>query len=71
MMTKEELQKKIDELGIIAIEDANSQQAIEDDIKAIEEVNKSPWMIAAPLVVDGNTDRKLFNTRKKIFSIFC
>lgn len=32
-MTKEELQKKIDELGIIAIEDANSQQAIEDAIK--------------------------------------
>ena len=31
-MTKEELQKKIDELGIIAIEDANSQQVIEDAI---------------------------------------
>lgn len=67
---KRRITEKIDELGIIAIEDANSQQAIEDDIKAIEEVNKSPWMIAAPLVVDGNTDRKLFNTRKKILVYF-
>lgn len=70
MMTKEELQKKIDELGIIAIEDANSQQAIEDAIKAIEELNKTPQMIAAPLVVDGETDRKFFNTREKILAYF-
>lgn len=42
MMTKEELQKKIDELGIIAIEDANSQQAIEDAIKVVEDLNKFP-----------------------------
>lgn len=70
MMTKEELQKKIDELGIIAIEDANSQQAIEDAIKAIEELNKSPKMIAVPLVIDGETDRKYFNTREKILAYF-
>lgn len=69
-MTKEELQKKIDELGIIAIEDANNQQAIEDAIKAIEELNKTPQMIAAPLVVDGETDRKFFNTREKILTYF-
>jgi hypothetical protein len=70
MMTKEELQKKIDELGIIAIEDANSQQAIEDAIKAIEELDKSPKMLAAPLVIDAETDRKLFNTREKILAYF-
>lgn len=70
MMTKEELQKKIDELGIIAIEDANNQQAIEDAIKAIEELNKSPKMIAVPLVIDGETDRKFFNTREKILAYF-
>ena len=69
-MTKEELQKKIDELGIIVIEDANSQQDIEDAIKAVEEINKSPQMIAAPLVVDGETDRKFFNTREKILTYF-
>ena len=69
-MTKEELQKKIDELGIIAIEDANSQQAIEDAIKAIEELNKSPKMIAVPLVIDAETDRKLFNTKEKVFAYF-
>ena len=70
MMTKEELQKKIDELGIIAIEDADSQQAIEDAIKAIEELSKSTQMIAAPLVIDGETDRKFFNTREKILAYF-
>ena len=69
-MTKEELQKKIDELGIIAIEDANNQQAIEDAIKAIEELNKSLKMIAVPLVIDGETDRKYFNTREKILAYF-
>ena len=69
-MTKEEIQKKIDELGIISIEDANSQQAIEDAIKAIEEIDKSPKMIAVPLVIDGETDRKLFNTREKILVYF-
>lgn len=69
-MTKEELQKKIKELGIIMICDADSQSAIEDAIKAVEETNKSPAMIAAPLVIDGETDRKLFNTREKIIAYF-
>ena len=69
-MTKEELQKKIDELGIIAIEDANSQQAIEDAIKAVDDLNKFPKMIAVPLVIDGQTDRKFFNTREKILAYF-
>ena len=69
-MTKDEIKKKIDELGIIAIEDVNSQQAIEDAIKAVEEVNNSPQMIAAPLVIDGETDRKLFNTKEKILAYF-
>ena len=69
-MTKEELQKKIDELGIITIEDADNQQAIEDVIKSVEESNKSPQMIAAPLVIDGETDRKFFNTREKILAYF-
>ena len=70
MMTKDEIKKKIDELGIIAIEDVNSQQAIEDAIKAVEEVNKSPQMTAAPLIIDGETDRKFFNTREKILAYF-
>ena len=70
MMTKEELQKKIKELGIIMICDADSQSAIEDAIKAVEEANKSPAMIAAPLVIDAETDRKFFNTKEKVFAYF-
>ncbi len=70
IMTKEEIQKKIDELGIISIEDANSLQTIEDAIHIVEEANKSPVMIAAPLVIDAETDRKLFNTREKVFAYF-
>lgn len=69
-MTKEEIKKKIDELGIIAIEDADSLQTIEEVIHIIEETNKSPAMIAAPLVIDAETDRKLFNTREKVFAYF-
>ena len=69
-MTKEEIKKKIKELGIISIEDANNWQTMEDVTKIIEETNKSPKMIAAPLVIDAETDRKLFNTREKILSYF-
>ena len=69
-MTKEEIKKKIKDLGIISIEDANNWQTMEDVIKIIEETNKSPKMIAAPLVIDAETDRKLFNTREKILSYF-
>lgn len=69
-MTKEEIKKKIKELGIISIEDANNWQTMEDIIKIIEETNKSPKMIAVPLVIDAETDRKLFNTREKILLYF-
>lgn len=69
-MTKEEIKKKIDELGIIAIEDANSQSAIEDAIHAIEELNKDYKFIAAPMIVDGETDRKYFDTKEKILAYF-
>ena len=61
---------RIKELGIISIEDANNWQTFEDAIKAVEETNKSPQMIAAPLVIDGETDRKFFNTREKILAYF-
>lgn len=61
---------KIKELGIISIEDVNNWQTLEDAIKAVEETNKSPQMIAAPLVIDGETDRKYFNTREKILAYF-
>lgn len=61
---------KIKELGIISIEDVNNWQTLEDAIKAVEETNKSPQMIAAPLVIDGETDRKFFNTREKILAYF-
>lgn len=70
MMTKEEMLKKIDELGIIAIEDANNWQTIEDAIHIVEETNKDPKFIAIPLVIDAETDRKTFNTREKIFAYF-
>ena len=66
MMTKEELQKKIKELGIIMICDADSQSAIEDAIIAVEEANKSPAMIAAPLVIDAETDRMYKNFIEKL-----
>jgi hypothetical protein len=69
-MTKEEIKKKINELGILTIEDANNLQLIEDAIKAVEESNKTPKMIAAPLIIDGETDRKYFNTKEKIITYF-
>lgn len=65
-----EVQSKIKELGVISIEDANNWQTFEDAIKSVEETNKSPQMIAAPLVIDGETDRKFFNTREKILAYF-
>ena len=43
---------------------------MEDVIKLVEESNRSPQMIAASLVVDGETDRKFFNTREKILAYF-
>lgn len=61
---------KIKELGIISIEDVNNWQTLEDAIKAVEDTNKSLQMIAAPLVIDGETDRKFFNTREKILAYF-
>lgn len=70
MMTKDEIKKKIDELGIIYVTDVNNWQMMEDVIKSVEELNKSPQMIAAPLVIDGETDRKFFNTREKILAYF-
>ena len=70
MMTKDEIKKKIDELGIIYVADVNNWQMMEDVIKSVEESNKSPQMIAAPLIIDGETDRKLFNTREKILAYF-
>lgn len=69
-MTKDEIKKKIDELGIIYVTDVNNWQMMEDVIKSVEELNKSPQMIAAPLVIDGETDRKFFNTREKILAYF-
>lgn len=69
-MTKEEIKKKIDELGIIYVADVNNWQTMEDVIKLVEESDKSPQMIAAPLVIDGETDRKFFNTREKILAYF-
>lgn len=69
-MTKDEIKKKIDELGIIYVADVNNWQMMEDVIKSVEELNKSPQMIAAPLVIDGETDRKFFNTREKILAYF-
>ena len=69
-MTKEEIMKEIDELGIIAIEDADSIGVIEDAIRAVKESINTPAFIAAPLVIDAETDRKLFNTKKKIFDYF-
>lgn len=65
-----EVYSKIKELGIISIEDVNSWQTLEDAIKAVEDTNKSPQMIAAPLVIDGETNRKFFNTREKILTYF-
>src|SRR5574344_893067 len=70
MMTKDEIKKKIDELGIIYVADVNNWQMMEDVIKSVEESNKSPQMIATPLVIDGETDRKFFNTREKILAYF-
>ena len=70
MMTKDEIKKKIDELGIIYVADVNNWQMMEDVIKVVEESNKSPQMIAAPLIIDGEIDRKLFNTREKILAYF-
>ena len=69
-MTKDEIKKKIDELGIIYVADVNNWQMMEDVIKSVEESNKSSQMIAAPLIIDGETDRKLFNTREKILAYF-
>lgn len=70
MMTKEEIKKKIDELGIIAIEDADSLSTIEDAIHIVEETQNTPQFIAIPLVIDAETDRKTFNTREKVFAYF-
>lgn len=67
-MTKDELKAKIDELGIIAIEDANSIEDLEIAINAVEEFNKSPQFMAIPLHIDGQTDRKLFNTKSKVLA---
>ncbi len=69
-MIKNDLQKRMEELGIISIEDANSSQTIEDAISAIEELQKDPKMLAAPLVIDATTDRKFFNTKEKILAYF-
>ncbi len=69
-MIKNDLQKRMEELGIISIEDANSSQAIEDAISAIEELQKDPKILAAPLVIDATTDRKFFNTKEKILAYF-
>lgn len=69
-MTKEEIKKKIDELGIIYVADVNDWQTMEDVIKLVEESNKLPQMIAAPLIIDGETDREFFNTREKILAYF-
>ena len=65
MMTKDEIKKKIDELGIIYVADVNNWQMMEDVIKSVEESNKSPQMIAAPLIIDGETDRKLLTQEKR------
>jgi hypothetical protein len=69
-MTKEEIEKELKDLGVVAIFDADSKEALEDAINAIKEINKSDAMIAAPLVVDGETDRKFFNTKEKILKYF-
>lgn len=39
-------------------------------LKAVEDLNKFPKMIAVSLVIDGQTDRKFFNTREKILAYF-
>lgn len=69
-MTKEEIEKELKDLGVVAIFDADSKEALEDAINAIKEINKSDGMIAAPLVIDGETDKKLFNTKEKILKYF-
>ena len=66
-MTKEEIQKKIEELGIIAVVgDVSTLKDFEEVIKTIEETNDTPQMIAAPLIIDGETNREFFNTKEKI-----
>lgn len=66
-MTKEEIQKKIEELGIIAVVgDVSTLKDFEEVIKTIEETNDTPRMIAAPLIIDGETNREFFNTKEKI-----
>lgn len=67
-MTNDELRAKIKELGILAIEDTNNLEDMENAIKLVEELNKSPQYLAAPLHIDGQTDRKLFNTKSKVLA---
>lgn len=40
MLSKEKLLKKIDEMGIISIEDCQNQKDLEESLKVIEEHNK-------------------------------
>lgn len=70
MRSKEEIQKDLDELGIIHIADANSLSVIEDAINAVKDFNKSVQYKAIPFVIDGETKRELFNSKEKILKYF-
>ena len=66
-MELEEIKKRFKELGIIYT-DASSKESLEDVIRIVEETDKDPKMVGAMLAVDGETDRKYFNTREKILA---
>ena len=69
MSELEQLERKMEQLGIVAIEDADSLPAIKDAIAAVEELDKDPKMIAALLHLDALNKRTL-NTPLKLDKFF-
>ena len=69
MDKKEKLFKELKDLGVVYT-DAPDMQTLEDVVQIIKETQKEPKFLAAPLVIDGMTDRKYFNSREKILEYF-